>query len=310
MPLKIVRESDPVIVKQVVLLIYGQPGRGKTSLGQTADVPLTLDFDNGIHRSAFRKDAVLVDDWTEVATMTRDELQGYRTVVVDTVGRCLDKITAHLIRTNPKLAQSSGALTLQGYGELKATFMNWCKMLKEMGVDVVLLAHDAEDKQGDDIITRPDVQGGSKQEVVKVADAVGYLYQTRQGTILDFNATDKWIGKNCGAFEPFRVPDFNTDHNYLASIIANTKAHLNEQSESQKQAAQEIAQWQADVQEITSTDALSKLVETANNHPQRNALRKIIWNHAKAMGWDYDKKKKQFFVPKPEVEDTEDENAE
>lgn len=293
--LKIVRETDVVEVKQIAMMVYGQPGIGKTSLAQTAEAPLTLDFDAGIHRSAFRKDAVLVQDWAEVASLSREDLADYQTVVVDTGGRALDKLTSHIIRANPKLAASSGALTLQGYGELKAVFATWLKMLRELGKDVVILAHDSEDKQGDELIMRPDITGGSKQELIKVADCLGYLYQTRKGAVLDFNATDRWIGKNCAGFDPLPVPNFANDPKFLAGVIERTKDALNQQTEEQKKALAELEQWRADIEAIDSVEALTALIPLIADSDHKTALRSMIWRHAKAQGWDYDKEQGRFF---------------
>jgi hypothetical protein len=63
MALKIVRSSDPIRVERLNLVIYGPPGVGKSSLAFTADTPLLLDFDQGAHRAANRKDIVRVAQW-------------------------------------------------------------------------------------------------------------------------------------------------------------------------------------------------------------------------------------------------------
>ena len=56
MTLKIVKASEPIKIKTINVLIYGQAGIGKTSTGFTSKNPLCLDFDKGSHRSQFRKD--------------------------------------------------------------------------------------------------------------------------------------------------------------------------------------------------------------------------------------------------------------
>ena len=43
-------------------------------------------------------------------------------------------------------------------------------------------------------------------EQAKVADFVGYGYMSGKDRILDFNPTDRWIGKNPGGWAPFKVP--------------------------------------------------------------------------------------------------------
>jgi len=291
MSLKITKASDPMPVKQLVVMVYAQPGSGKTSMGGTASKPLTLDFDHGAYRSAFRPDTLEVDHWSDVSTLPPDELVDYDTIVVDTVGRALDKIQSHIIATDPKKANAAGSLTLQGFGDLKTTFIAWIKQLRELGKDIVLLAHDAEDKQGDNLIVRPDATGGSKNELVKVADAIGYMYRADKRTIVDFNPSDRWIGKNCAGFEPMSVPDFAAAPSFLADVIQSAKDKLNEQTEAQREAANALADWQVRIQEATTADELTSLIGDAKQAPDavRDNVGKLMSQQAKAIGAKFDR---------------------
>ncbi|UXN73411.1 ATP-binding protein [Devosia sp. A8/3-2] len=168
-----------------------------------------LDFDNGSHRAANRKDVVRVNEWGDVAGMTGDDLAPFKTVIVDTAGRALDTLTADIIRINPKHGRG-GALTLQGYGELKSRFGSFLKMLNSFGKDVVLIAHMDEQRNSDDVVERLDVQGGSKGEIYKSADAMGRLVIVNGQRWLRFSPTDAAFGKNPGQLEPLEVPHFES----------------------------------------------------------------------------------------------------
>src|SRR5512146_2726453 len=102
MALKITKAADPIIVERLNIVIYAQPGIGKTSLAFTANAPLLLDFDKGAHRAANRKDIVRVDSWAYVLSITADDLAQYATIIVDTAGRSLDALSADIIRRDPK----------------------------------------------------------------------------------------------------------------------------------------------------------------------------------------------------------------
>ena len=156
MALKITRSADPITVERLNLCLYAPPGIGKTSLAFTASNPLLLDFDQGSHRAANRKDAVRVSSWDDVAGITADDLAGYDTVIVDTAGRALDILSADIIRKDPKKGYG-GSLNLQGYGVLKAQFTAFLKLLNGFGKDVVLIAHMDEQRNGDEVIERLDV---------------------------------------------------------------------------------------------------------------------------------------------------------
>ena len=123
MALRITKATEPLFVDRINLCIYGAPGIGKTSLGFTAENPLLLDADEGAYRAANRKDSVVVKKWADMASIQKSDLDPYSTVIVDTAGRTLDKLSADIIEGNPKMGRG-GALTLQGFGELKLSLIH------------------------------------------------------------------------------------------------------------------------------------------------------------------------------------------
>jgi hypothetical protein len=147
--MKIVKSTESIAVDHPVIGIYGQPGIGKSSLGYSAKDPLTLDFDNGAHRAVNRKDTWIIERWSDVGELDADALAPYSTIIVDTVGRLLDLLSADIIESNPKMGRD-GSLTLQGFGTLKSRFRQWMTQLRLMGKDVVLIAHAREEKDNDD----------------------------------------------------------------------------------------------------------------------------------------------------------------
>lgn len=304
MSITITRSTDRIQVQTLIFLIFGDPGVGKSSLAFTAEAPLLLDFDRGSHRSGFRKDTVQVEKWADVASLTASDLADYKTVVVDTVGRALDLMAAEIIQKNPKMQGYGGALSLQGYGALKAAYATWMGTLTSMGKDVVLIAHAREDKKGDDIIVRADIQGGSHGEVFKRADGVAYMYRSGRSTILDFSPTDRWLGKNAAQFEPFTVPDFHQQPAFLAGVLADTKAALNRMSEEQQRVVAEIAEWQERATAATTADEINELIAEvgplpAPVGPQAKAA---IAARAKALGLEYRGKKGagSYVAPEPQ----------
>jgi len=188
--LKITKAADPIEVKHVVVCIHGDPGIGKTSLGFTAEKPLCLAFDSGVYRAgAFRGDCVQIESWRDVSNLTPADFAGYSTVVVDTAGRALDCLAADLMAQDSK-NNRGGALSLQGFGALKSTFYQWLSNLKYIGLDIVLICHSDEQRKGDELITRLDMQGASKNEVYKSADMMGSLSMQRGRRMLNFSPSD------------------------------------------------------------------------------------------------------------------------
>lgn len=303
MTLTITRSTDRIEVRNICLLIYGPPGIGKTSIGCTAEAPLLLDFDKGAHRSGFRKDTVQVESWATVAGMTAEDLADYKTIVVDTAGRCLDSMTANIIKGNPKMAGFAGALSLQGYGALKSAFATWMGFLASLGKDVVLIAHDREDKKGDELIFRADIQGSSHGEVFKRADGVAYMHSVNRATVLDFSPTDRWLGKNPARFEPLTVPDFTTNRTFLATVIEQAKQALNRLSEEQRMVLAVLDEWNARVAEASDADSINALIAESASlvAPIGPQAKHLIAARAKELELKYEGKKGQgkFVDPAP-----------
>ena len=62
----IIKREESLPNRPVVVLLYGDPGVGKTSCFNTADAPLLLDFDRGVDRSISRQDTLVISSWDEV----------------------------------------------------------------------------------------------------------------------------------------------------------------------------------------------------------------------------------------------------
>lgn len=300
MALKITRASDPITVERLNMVIYGPPGIAKTSLAFTADAPLLLDFDNGSHRAANRKDVVRVSSWADISNIDAADLEPFKTIIVDTAGRALDALSVDIIKTNPKHGRG-GALTLQGFGELKSRFGSFLKLLNSFGKDVVLIAHMDEQRNGDDVIERLDVQGGSKGEIYKTADAMGRLVIENKQRWLLFSPTDAAFGKNPGQLEPLKVPHFEAEdfEGFLGRVIQQTKDRLNEASAAQKDAIAEQEWFRNAISKISTLEQLNGLLGRVANAPK--ACKVMLRDKANSLGAVYDTARNEFVLKSKEA---------
>lgn len=299
MSIKIRTASDPVDVRTLVLLLYGQPGIGKTSTAFTTDRPLLLDFDRGAHRSANRRDHVVIESWSDVDSLTESDLEPYDSVSVDTVGRALDSMTVDMIRRTPKLDAGGGALSLRGWGQLKTRFATWLATVRSYGLDVVLLAHDRENRDGDTVIVRPDVQGGSYGEVFRSADAVAYM-RSDNGRKLEFSPSDRWLAKNPAALEPVPVPS-PLPGDFLAELLGSLKEAIAAQANESQKIAATVAKYRDAIAESSTSKEFGDILEHIGDESRAVSIpaKSILWKRAKDLGFDFDAKEK-LFVPPPE----------
>lgn len=288
----ITKGTDPIHVDRLSVCIYGPPGIGKTTLAFTAAKPILLDFDKGVHRAANRGDAVRVTKWDDIAGMVAADLDGYETVIVDTAGRALDMLALSIIAKDPKLGRA-GSLSLQGYGALKSAFTGWMNLLNSLGKDVVLITHMDESRKGDEIIERIDVQGGSKGEIYKSADAMGRLSMLNGQRILTFSPSDTAFGKNPGQLEATAVPSPVTTPNFLATIIQQIKDKLNEQTAEQAKASSEVESFRLAFTALETPEEFDAMRETLPAGASK-VVKSLLVSTAKAKGFTFDKASSKF----------------
>lgn len=301
--MRIIKATDSIPVDHPVFMIFGQPGIGKSSLGYSCKDALTLDFDKGAHRAANRRDTLVIDTWDDVLELmaTPDALEPYGSLVVDTVGRCLDVMTAHMAKNQPKMAPG-GSPSLQGWGKLKADFRGWVSALRGLGKDVLLVAHDREDKDGDTRVVRPDIAGGSYGEVMKVADFCGYLYMSGKDRVLDFNPTDRWIGKNPASWAPFKLPPVAKSTEFMAELFGKGREALGNLSDASAAIMRAVEAWRQTIAGYEDAAAFTRAVTEVSKIEApivQAQVRKVLWDAAQTRGYQFDKAHKIFTAPEP-----------
>ena len=298
MAVKIINPTDPIDVKQLCCLIYGQPSSRKSSLAQTADEPITLAFDPGIYRAHGRKAAAMFDTWEDVV---RFDAKPYKTLVIDTVSMCLAKLAQALIQENPKNGNRNGGLSLPGYGILKERFKAWVESCKSNNQDIVFIAQEKADRVGDESYYCPDIVGGSYNTLMESCDIVGYMHFENGKRVLDFNPTDRWMAKcpPCG-WSQFVLPDFSKEPGFLAHLLAEAKASMGRISEASANAAKKLEEWQKLLDQDTcnletlNKTCLPKLADMPKTDPVRNQAWHLIKQTAEAFDATFNATTKQF----------------
>ncbi len=164
--------------RNLVMMVYGEPGQGKTTLAMSSPDPVLIDTDGGVSRThtAHRCPTVQVTKWEDV-TEAMEEIRKlpFKTIIVDTVGKLLDYMGDYIIRTQPKMRKFDGNLSLQGYGVRKQMFRQFVKECLMAQKNVVFLAHSEESKVDDTIVVRPIVGGSSATDIMMELDLLGLL---------------------------------------------------------------------------------------------------------------------------------------
>lgn len=247
----IVKSTDQFPARPVVMLVYGVPGVGKTSLSNTAENPVLVDCDRGADRAVLRKDTLVCSKWEDI-TAEKETFKQYKTVIIDTAKACLDDFLCDYAM---RVDDASKKNKLKMFGYVGDEFKKFVAYLRSIGVDLIILAHAAEDKDGDDRIFYPSVTGQSKDLVQRIADQIGFLsYGADNSRVLRFQKDHRIVAKDTARLGNIIIPDAN-DPAYqtaMARIIAATKTRIQERTNAQNEALSAIK---------TAEEAIAKVVD-------------------------------------------------
>ena len=164
----------------IVMVLYGKGGVGKTTFVASAPKPLLIDFENGskyLGQRGFNIDTIRMSAW--FSETEKKELQNvikkYETIIIDPLGEAFDKIVESEVLNNKKFKQYDGSLTMAGWGEAKKMMKNLIKFLRDSRKNVVIVAHVSEIQDENNLYHRIQVQTKLKDEIPTMVDIISYL---------------------------------------------------------------------------------------------------------------------------------------
>ena len=271
----LIKKPSEIEIKQTLsALIYGQPGIGKTTLGCSAPNAVLFDYDGGVQRinGAHQVPTVQITGWEETADALKeieDTMPECRTIVIDTVGKMLDYMSASIIRNDPKMAQRDGSLSLKGYGVRKNMFVNFLRQVSLMGRNVIFIAHEKEERRGDETVKRPEVGGSSANDLVKELDLVGYMQAIGKERTITFDPNESYYAKNTCNLPPLiKIPvvvdekgNATGENKFFASVIEAYKRSQEHNKEKTSEFEDIMDFIRGEIAEANTVDDINVLVE-------------------------------------------------
>jgi len=285
----ILKKEESLPERPVVIVIYGEPGIGKTSLFNTCDTPLLIDCDRGVDRSVNRQDTLMVSKWEDVQVEEKSgTFSNYKTIGIDTAKAMLDDfLMSYVVKQDYKMAKNK----LQAYGAIGDEFKMFISNRRSDNAELVIIAHAKDEKDGDIVKKIPDVTGQSYNLLLRIADQVGYMSSINNHRSIQWEPTDKTVGKNVARLSMTQIPNesepaFKT---FMADIITSVKKSIQSMSEAQREALDKMTAYQKEVEECSDPDELTTLLTITKDLPPsyRAVVEKLIIDRSKALGFSF-----------------------
>ena len=292
--------------KNIIMIISGLPGTGKTTLALSAPDVLLIDTDEGMARvnPAHRKDASICKTYEEVLADIKAAEGQYKTIVIDTCGALIEYMKDWAMRTDPKASKKDGGFSLQGYGIIKSEFIRLSAELRKK-FNVIFLFHESMTKVDENVFYELVVEGSARTLVYQPADLAAHLFIQNGKRYLGFTPTDQYSAKSAyGIKGLIEVPELKEgeENNFLTKLFAKVRANLAAESaaltpEKEKyDVAISIAKKMVDsvnspeqVQEVF--DGLKRLDHALTSEKEATAMLK---NRCKELDIVFDKTKKAY----------------
>lgn len=254
----IIKKDDVTPERPVIIVLYGQPGSGKTSVATTAEVPLLVDTDRGYDRSVQRVDTLVANRWEDILGAQND-MSSYKTIIVDTAKATLDDyLSTYAVQTDYKLAKN----TLKKFGRMADDFKAFVNVLRQNGSDIIFICHDKEQSEGDIIKHSPDCTGQSKDLLLRIADQVGFISLINAKRTVSFEPNDNYVGKNVAQIPMTEIPDATSPEfaTFMADIIKKVKQSIQSKSEAQRKANELITKLRGELAKVEDDESAAKLL--------------------------------------------------
>lgn len=217
--------------KNIIMIISGLPGTGKTTLALSAPDVLLIDTDEGLARvnPKHRKDASVCKTYEEILADVKAAEGTYKTIVIDTCGALIEYMKDWAMRTDPKASKKDGGFSLQGYGVIKSEFVRLSAELRKK-FNVIFLFHENMTKNGDDgVFYELVVEGATRTLVYQPADLAAHLFIQNGRRYLGFTPTEQYSAKSAYGIKGLvEVPELKDGdpNDFLTRLFDNVRANL------------------------------------------------------------------------------------
>lgn len=303
----------------IVAMVYGSPGSGKSTIACSAPNAVMIDTDGGVMRinGAHQIPTLQVENWEQIVDSINEVKQTpeIESVIIDTVGKMMNYMEDYM-RRFPTMSKSGylefnrdGSLSQKGYGRRKLMFNDFIKSITVLGKNVIFVAHDKEEKRGDDVVLRPEVGGSSTNDLMKELDLVGYMEMVNNVRTISFTPSDRFYAKNtCDMPGIIPVPvliddkgDIVAENKFFGDVINNYRNRINANLANNRKLEDLKELIYANAKEINNAEDANNYMKWVlgleHIYNSKAIASRALSDRAKELGLKFDKASKTYSNP-------------
>jgi len=220
--------------KNIIMIISGLPGVGKTTLALSAPDVLLIDADEGMSRvkPEHRKDSSICKTYEEMLADIKAAEGKYKTIVIDTCGALIESLKDWAMRIDKKACKASGGISLQGFGVVKSEFIRLSAELRKK-FNVIFLFHENKEKEGDETFYNIVCEGAARTLVWQPADLGAHLHIVNGERVLGFTPTMNYNAKSAYGIKGIvKVPELaeGEKNDFLTTLFEIVKKNISAES--------------------------------------------------------------------------------
>lgn len=204
-------KQKPKVSNPKLIILFGRPKAGKSTLAASIDNNLIIDLENGYQAlEAMVIQARSVKDFGDIATAIREEIKEtgkkpYKYITIDNATRLEDMCLSYalqLYKSSPqgKNYQGNDVRTLpngSGYMWIRMAVKKVIDLFRDLSETLILIAHVKERQinvEGQEMSEMAlDLTGKLGDILCGEADAIGYVYRKKNETIISFEGGENNI---------------------------------------------------------------------------------------------------------------------
>lgn len=197
------------------MLVYGEPGIGKTTMASQVDGAYFLATEPGHKfKEVFKSDCTSWDEFCNEVRLLLNEKHEFKTVVIDTVSAAWDMCISEMCKKQGWNHISEPAMG-RGYDLAKSWFRPVINALYQSNLGLIMIAHDTEREAEYRGIkkhrTVPQIIKTCRDTILPMCDFIGHMY------VENVMTGAKMEGRRFITFSPNAEKDCKDRSNILAS---------------------------------------------------------------------------------------------